>query len=84
MSFLSRFFKANPMPKTPIVSPDDSHLERRVKAAKWRNSRAVHHFVIAAEKQEQDANNARQMITDVLNRTDMLKAEPNANNSQEK
>ncbi|QIG66910.1 hypothetical protein EVB41_079 [Rhizobium phage RHph_TM3_14A] len=84
MSFLTRLFKSDEIPKPDIVTPDDSHMERRVKEAKWRNARAVHKFVEAAQKQENDANLARQVISDILTRAENKKAELNANDSTEK
>lgn len=81
MSFLQRFFRTNKVPKTPIVSPDDSHLQRRVKEAKWLNARAVSELVEAASKQERDANLARQIIHDVLMRAE-LKAQKHAGNKK--
>lgn len=69
MTFLSLFRKKRRVPKMPIAAPDDSLLNRRVKEAKWLNAHAVTSFVEAAEKQERDANFARQVIEDVLHRT---------------
>jgi hypothetical protein len=77
MTLLSLFRKKRRVAKTPtILSPDDSLLGRRVKEAKWKNAHAVTSFVKAAEKQEHDANLARQIIHDVLERT----TDPRPNN----
>jgi len=85
MSFLSRFFRTNDVPKkTELETPDDSHLNRRVKEAKWRNSQAVHSFIEAAHKQESDANMARQVISDILKRAEDQKAVNDENNSGQK
>ena len=70
MSFLTRLFQKRTGPKRPIVTPDDSQINRRVKEAKWLNAHAVTSFVEAAKKQERDANLARQVIHDVLARSD--------------
>lgn len=75
MTFLN-LFRRHRVPKTPIVTPDDSLLNRRVKEAKWLNATATTSFVKAAEKQERDANLARQIIEDVLHRT----TDPRPNN----
>lgn len=83
MSFLQRFFRSkDQVPRTPIVTPDDSHLERRVKEAKWLNAKAVNSLVETAHKQERDANLARQVIHDVLARAESLKALNHAGNKK--
>ncbi len=70
-------FRKRRVPKAPeITGPDDSLLGRRVKEAKWKNAHAVNSLVRAAEKQEHDANLARQIIHDVLERT----TDPRPNN----
>lgn len=84
MGFLMRLFRSHREPKVQINSPDDSHLNRKIKEAKWRNSRAVHNFVEAAQEMENDANNARQVISDILARAETQKALPNADNRGQK
>lgn len=80
MSFISRLLGYR-RPKPPVVRPDDNHLIRRVKEAKWQNARAVSSFVAAAEKQERDATLARQVIHDVLERAEQ-RATPNASHKK--
>jgi len=80
MSFLARLFKPR-APKIPIIVQDDDNLKRQLKEAKWQNARAVNSFVAASQKQEHDANLARQIIHDVLRRTE-TKAPNHAGNKK--
>lgn len=82
MGFLLRLFRAHHQPEVQIVKPDDSHLNRKVKEAKWQNARAVNDFIEAAQKQENDANVARQVISDVLARTKLPRAPNHARNEK--
>lgn len=81
MSFISRLF-GHRNPKPPVIRPNDDHMTRRVKEAKWKNARAVSSFVEAAEKQERDANLARQVIHDVLQRAELKATQHVGNNKK--
>lgn len=78
MSLFSRLMGRGPKPIPPITSPDDKHIQRRLNAAKRVNDRAVSSFVEAAQKQERDAEFARKVIADLLDRAEKLKASDHA------
>lgn len=69
MNFLTKLFQ--PRPALPeVLIKDDPAISRKIKEAKWRNGIAVTNFVEASNKQERDANLARQIVHDVLRRVD--------------
>lgn len=78
MSLFSRLTGRGKRPIPTITTPDDKHIQRRLNAAKRVNDRAVSSFVEAAQKQERDAEFARQVISDLLERADKLKASDHA------
>jgi hypothetical protein len=76
MSFLSRLIHTK-VPERPIVKPDDRHLDRALNRAKRENDIAVSNFIEATEKNERDAELARFVISEVLERADHVKANGN-------
>lgn len=69
MSFLKKVFHHRPSNPLIVFSEDDD-MKRRIKEAKWRHSIAVNEFVEASNRQERDANLARQIVHDVLRRVE--------------
>lgn len=70
MNFLTKLFQPRqPLPEV-VIKEDDPIMNRKIKEAKWRNGVAVTNFVEASNKQERDANLARQIVHDVLRRVD--------------
>lgn len=70
MNFLTKLFQ--PRQPLPEIKPAEATpvMDRELRVAKWRNSVAVSNFVEASNKQERDANLARQIVHDVLRRVD--------------
>lgn len=70
MNFLTKLFQPRPPLPEVMIAEDDPAISRKIKEAKWRNGIAVTNFVEASNKQERDANLARQIVHDVLRRVD--------------
>lgn len=71
MNLFSRAFRKHKV--EPVVLPPDGHLKERLKIAKRENSRVVNRFIEASQKQERDAEFARFVIQDVLDRAENMK-----------
>lgn len=69
MNFLKLFQPRQPLPEVKSAEATPV-MDRELRVAKWRNSVAVTNFVEASNKQERDANLARQIVHDVLRRVD--------------
>lgn len=80
MSILSRLLGRKNIVE-PIV-PDDSHLTRTLRTAKRANFVAVGRLQEALKKQTSDAVMAREIIHEVLNRADRVRAIHNASTQE--
>jgi len=78
MNPFSRLFGYKRDSVDPVNQPDDSHITETLLRAKKENTTAATTFVVEARKQERDAQFARKIISDVINRADKLKAIENA------
>ena len=76
MTCLSRLFRKKKV--EPVKKPDESFLDGHIAMARNENSRAAMLFAEASQRHEQTAIEARQVITQVLQRVENLKAAPYA------
>lgn len=72
MNLFQRLFSPKKLVR-PVIPPDDSQLRKKLEAAKEANTSAVTSFVEAIQRQERDAEFARRVVTDLLNRAENIK-----------
>jgi len=83
MSFFGRFFGKPRRSHRPVsLQLDEGFLTSRITEAKRLNEDVVSSFVETTQKQVSDAKFARQVIRDVLQRADNLKALHHAGNKK--